>query len=104
MNDSDSEEEIDQLEQIRNANVKPGMFVSGWEDPNDEVYEVQNPHGKLFSFLTIFLSLFSIIEILIVFFSSINKKKIITDRNATKRNPLGSKRRKNRFSPKYSRT
>lgn len=44
-NDSDSDESIDQLEQFRQANVQPGMFVSGWEDPNDEVFEEKNPHG-----------------------------------------------------------
>lgn len=43
---SDSDDSIDQIEQFRNANVKPGMFVSGWEDPNDEVFEDKNPHGK----------------------------------------------------------
>lgn len=42
---SDSDESIDQMEQIRNANIKPGMFVSGWEDPNDEVYPETDPHG-----------------------------------------------------------
>lgn len=43
---SDDEDEIDQLEQFQNANVKPGMFVSGWEDPNEEVFEEENPHGE----------------------------------------------------------
>lgn len=47
MSDTDSEKSIDQLEQFRNANVKPGMFVSGWEDPNDEVFETKNPRGNL---------------------------------------------------------
>lgn len=46
MSASDSEEEIDQLEAFRNANVQPGMFVSGWDDPRDEVIEEKNPHGK----------------------------------------------------------
>lgn len=45
-NDSDSDESIDQLEKLRFANVRPGMFVSGWEDPNDEVFEEKNPRGK----------------------------------------------------------
>lgn len=45
MSGSDSDESVDQLEQFRNANVKPGMFVSGWEDPNDEVYPEENPEG-----------------------------------------------------------
>lgn len=44
--DSDSDESIDQLEKLRFADVKPGMFVSGWEDPNDEVFEDKNPRGK----------------------------------------------------------
>lgn len=43
---SDDEEEVDQFEQFRNANIKPGMFVSGWEDPNEEVFEEKNPHGE----------------------------------------------------------
>ena len=51
LRDSDSDESIDQLEQFRNANVKPGMFVSGWEDPNDEVFEEKNPRGNEFGFL-----------------------------------------------------
>lgn len=46
MSDSDSDASIDQLEEFRKANVRPGMFVSGWEDPNDEVYETRNPRGK----------------------------------------------------------
>lgn len=46
MSDSDSDASIDQLEEFRKANVRPGMFVSGWEDPNDEVYETRNPHGE----------------------------------------------------------
>lgn len=53
LRDSDSDESIDQLEQFRNANVKPGMFVSGWEDPNDEVFEEKNPRGKQFRFIVI---------------------------------------------------
>lgn len=47
MSGSESEEEIDQLEAFRNANIKPGMFVSGWDDPQDEVFEEKNPHGRL---------------------------------------------------------
>lgn len=43
---SDDEEEVDQIEKFRNANIKPGMFVSGWEDPNEEVFEEINPHGE----------------------------------------------------------
>lgn len=46
MSGSDSDESVDQLEKFRNANVRPGMFVSGWEDPNDEVFEEKNPRGK----------------------------------------------------------
>ncbi|KAJ6633300.1 Ankyrin repeat domain-containing protein 49 [Pseudolycoriella hygida] len=46
--DSDSENDsIDQLEEFRKANIKPGMFVSGWEDPNDEIYEDEDPHSTL---------------------------------------------------------
>lgn len=43
--DSDSDESVDQLEKFRCANVQPGMFVSGWEDPNDEIFEEKNPRG-----------------------------------------------------------
>lgn len=46
MSDADSGDSVDQLEQFRRANVKPGMFVSGWEDPNEEVYETQSTRGK----------------------------------------------------------
>lgn len=46
MSDSDSEKSIDQLEAFQNANVKPGMFVSGWEDPNDEIFPEKNPRGE----------------------------------------------------------
>lgn len=46
LRDSDSDESIDQLEQFQNANVRPGMFVSGWEDPDDEIAEEQNPRGN----------------------------------------------------------
>lgn len=46
LGESDSDESIDQLEKFRCANVKPGMFVSGWEDPNDEIFEEKNPRGK----------------------------------------------------------
>lgn len=45
MSDSDSEKSFDQIEAFQNANVRPGMFVSGWEDPNDEVFPTPNPHG-----------------------------------------------------------
>lgn len=45
--DSDSDNDsLDQLEEFRRANVKPGMFVSGWEDPNDEISEETEPHCK----------------------------------------------------------
>lgn len=47
MDDIESAEEDDQWERIQKADVKPGMFVSGWEDPNDEVEEDTDPHGKL---------------------------------------------------------
>lgn len=47
--DSDSDETMDQLEKFRLANVRPGMFVSGWEDPNDEIFEEKNPRGIAFS-------------------------------------------------------
>lgn len=45
MSESDSDESVDQLEKFRNANIRPGMFVSGWEDPNDEVFPDKNPRG-----------------------------------------------------------
>lgn len=45
MSDSDSEE--DQLQYLRDGSVKPGMFVSGWEDPNDTIDEDKNPTGNL---------------------------------------------------------
>lgn len=49
--DSDSDNDsIDQLEEFRKANVKPGMFVSGWEDPNDEIFEDKEPHCKFIRF------------------------------------------------------
>lgn len=44
--DYDSDDSLNQLEKIRNADVKPGMFVSGWEDPDDLITEDKNPHGK----------------------------------------------------------
>lgn len=56
LEDSDSDESIDQLEQFRNANVKPGMFVSGWEDPNDETFEEKNPRGELIEIFSSFIS------------------------------------------------
>lgn len=44
--DSDSDTEDDQWSHIQKSDVKPGMFVSGWEeDPNNEVDEDTNPHG-----------------------------------------------------------
>lgn len=46
MDDYDSDDSVSQLEKLKYADVKPGMFVSGWEDPNDIVYEEPNPHGK----------------------------------------------------------
>lgn len=49
MSDSDSDASIDQLAEFQKANVRPGMFVSGWEDPNDEVYETKNPRGEYFA-------------------------------------------------------
>lgn len=52
MSDIDStEEDDDQWERIQKADVKPGMFVSGWEDPNDEVEEDKDPHSmSLYAF------------------------------------------------------
>lgn len=44
--DYDSDDSLSQLEKIRNADVKPGMFVSGWDDPDDLITEDKNPHGK----------------------------------------------------------
>lgn len=49
----ESAEEDDQWERIQKADVKPGMFVSGWEDPNDEVDEDQDPHGMYQGFIAI---------------------------------------------------
>lgn len=46
MSDTESNDSVDQLEEFRKANVRPGMFVSGWEDPNDEIFETSNPCGK----------------------------------------------------------
>lgn len=46
MSDIESTEEDDQWERIQKADVRPGMFVSGWEDPNDEVEEDKDPHGN----------------------------------------------------------
>lgn len=43
--ESGSDADDDQWERIQKADVKPGMFVSGWEDPNDEVNEDTDPHG-----------------------------------------------------------
>lgn len=54
--DSDSDNDsINQLEEFRRANVKPGMFVSGWEDPNDELSEDKEPNCKFPSFLQFIL-------------------------------------------------
>lgn len=50
MSASDSDESVDQIEQFRNANVQPGMFVSGWEDPNDEIFPEENPKGECENF------------------------------------------------------
>lgn len=47
-NSSDSDGgDDDQWERIQKADVRPGMFVSGWEDPNDEVDEDTDPQGSL---------------------------------------------------------
>lgn len=43
---SDSDGDDDQWERIQKADVRPGMFVSGWEDPNDEVDEDTDPQGN----------------------------------------------------------
>lgn len=42
----ESDDEMSQYEKMCSANVKPGMFVSGWDDPADLVQEDKNPHGK----------------------------------------------------------
>lgn len=44
---SDSDSDCDQWSHIQKSNVKPGMFVSGWEDPDDEVEEDPDPQGNL---------------------------------------------------------
>lgn len=40
------EDAIAKFEHINVPNVKRGMFVSGWEDPDDSVEEDENPEGK----------------------------------------------------------
>ena len=50
---ADSDEDVDQLQYLRDGSVKPGMFVSGWEDPNDAVDEDTNPTGKINSIYNI---------------------------------------------------
>lgn len=62
MSGSDSEESVDQLEKLRYANVRPGMFVSGWEDPNDEVFDENNPRGKEIVFFVCLLVRFVLFE------------------------------------------
>ncbi|CAD7086086.1 unnamed protein product [Hermetia illucens] len=45
--DMESDDEMSQYEKMCSANVKPGMFVSGWDDPADLVQEDKNPHESL---------------------------------------------------------
>lgn len=37
---------IAKFENIQIPNVKRGMFVSGWEDPDDSVDEDEDPEGN----------------------------------------------------------
>lgn len=39
------EEEIAKIENINLNNVKRGMFVSGWDDPDELIIEDKNPEG-----------------------------------------------------------
>lgn len=66
MSDYDSDDSLDQLDKIRNADIKPGMFVSGWEDPNDEIEEDKNPHGM--KLLEYFIESFVMSQNLFVFY------------------------------------
>lgn len=44
---SSDENELDKLQnKMEKAKIKRGMFVSGWEDPDDSIEEVENPRGK----------------------------------------------------------
>lgn len=45
--DYDSDDSLSQLEKIRNADVRPDMFVSGWDDPDELIEEDANPHGNI---------------------------------------------------------
>lgn len=38
---------IAKFENIKIPNVKRGMFVSGWEDPDDSVDEDEDPEGNI---------------------------------------------------------
>lgn len=40
------EEEIARIENVNLNNVKRGMFVSGWDDPDDLIEEDQHPEGR----------------------------------------------------------
>lgn len=51
MADYDSDEEKSQLEKLQYVDVKPGMFVSGWDDENDLIEEDKNPQGKAMEFV-----------------------------------------------------
>lgn len=49
---SDISSDDDEERQIRPQdipNIKPGMFVSGWDDPENDlgIEEDKNPHGKI---------------------------------------------------------
>ncbi|XP_055903642.1 ankyrin repeat domain-containing protein 49 [Eupeodes corollae] len=47
MTDYDSDEEKSQMEKLQYADVKPGMFVSGWDDENDLIEEDKDPQASL---------------------------------------------------------
>lgn len=42
----DSDEEMSQLEKLQYQNIPKGMFVSGWDDADDNIEEEKNPTGK----------------------------------------------------------
>lgn len=42
----DSDEEMSQLDKLQYQNIPKGMFVSGWDDADDNIEEEKNPTGK----------------------------------------------------------
>jgi len=49
--DSENDDAIVDFDKMKIPDVKPGMFVSGWDDPDDCIEEDPNPHGKYVFFL-----------------------------------------------------